>query len=46
MHGDLEGIAGASLPAIKMLELPVDEQRYKLTKNQKGEARYGWKNEF
>ena len=25
MHGDLEGIAGASLPAIKMLELPVEE---------------------
>ena len=25
MHGDLEGIAGASLPAVKMLELPEDE---------------------
>jgi len=25
MHGDLEGITGASLPAIKMLELPIDE---------------------
>lgn len=24
MHGDLEGIAGPSLPVIKMLELPVD----------------------
>jgi len=25
MHGDLQGIAGASLPAIKMLELPEIE---------------------
>jgi len=25
MHGDLEGIAGTSLPAIKMLQLPVEE---------------------
>ena len=25
MHGDLEGIAGASLPAIKLLELPSEE---------------------
>lgn len=24
MHGDLEGIAGSSLPAIKMLELPTN----------------------
>lgn len=30
MHGDLEGIAGASLPAIKMLELSVDEEENKL----------------
>lgn len=27
MHGDIEGISGASLPAIKMLSLPSDEQQ-------------------
>lgn len=31
MHGDLEGIAGTSLPAIKMLELPSDEQQESVT---------------
>ena len=27
MHGDLEGIADASLPAIKLLELPLEESK-------------------
>lgn len=31
MYGDLEGIAGASLPSIKMLELPSDEQQEAIT---------------
>ena len=30
MHGDIEGISGASLPTIKMLELSVDEEENKL----------------
>ena len=28
MYGDLEGLAGASLPPIKILELPVSEERH------------------
>ncbi|MBU1905800.1 MAG: DUF2130 domain-containing protein, partial [Candidatus Omnitrophica bacterium] len=35
MHGDLEGIAGTSLPAIKMLELPAGETRIKVLKKVK-----------
>jgi len=29
MHGDLEGIAGPSLPVVKMLELPSVEEKEK-----------------
>lgn len=30
MHSDLEGIAGMTLPAIKMLELPVDKSQFQI----------------
>lgn len=38
MHGELEGIVGASLPAIKMLELPSDEQQEEIDENVKEEV--------